>query len=151
MQSADHNFEQPCVGKFVNLRVEDQGNTLYGDLVGVPKWLAEILPTAYPSRSVEAYFGVSTATNRKHEMIVTSVALLGENLPGVSTLDDLEYLFSDEPTDLSALSCLVHRERPQAPSTINVLTARGSAECGSPSASWACACVGSALFGHDQP
>lgn len=98
-QSADHKFEQPCVGKFVNLRVGDEGNTLYGDLMGVPKWLAEILPTAYPNRSVEAFFGVTTSTERKHEMIITSVALLGENLPGVQTLDDLEYLFSDEPSE----------------------------------------------------
>ena len=98
-QSADHKFEQPCVGKFINLRVEDEGNTLYADLVGVPKWLGAILPTAYPNRSVEAFFGVSTNTGKQHDMIITSVALLGENLPGVQTLDDLEYLFSDEPTE----------------------------------------------------
>lgn len=110
-ESADHHFEQPCVGKFINLRVEDDGNTLYGDLVGVPKWLGEktknedgsegpsVLSIAYPSRSVEAFFGVSTNTGKTHEMIITSVALLGENLPGVQTLDDLEILFSDEPTE----------------------------------------------------
>jgi hypothetical protein len=69
------------------------------DLVGVPKWLAEVLPTAYPNRSVEAWFDVSTSTGKQHRMIITSVALLGENLPGVQTLDDLEYLFSDEPTE----------------------------------------------------
>jgi hypothetical protein len=111
VQSADHHFEQPCVGKFINLRVEDEGNTLYGDLVGVPKWLGEktknadgsdgpsVLSIAYPNRSVEAFFGVSTNTGKNHEMIITSVALLGENLPGVQTLDDLEILFSDEPTE----------------------------------------------------
>lgn len=96
--------EQPCVGKFTNLRVEEEGNLLVADLVGVPAWLAKILPTAYPNRSVEAYFEVNTNTGKKHRMIITSVALLGENLPGVQTLDDLEYLFSDEPEDwISAL------------------------------------------------
>lgn len=96
--------EQPCVGKFVNLRVENEGNLLVADLVGVPAWLAEILPIAYPNRSVEAYFEVSTSTGKKHRMVVTSVALLGENLPGVQTLEDLEYLFSDDPDEwISAL------------------------------------------------
>lgn len=98
-ESAGGFEEQPCVGKFTNLRLEQDGNLLVADLVGVPKWLAEILPTAYPSRSVEAYFEVNTSTGKHHKMIVASVALLGENLPGVQTLDDLEYLFSDEPTE----------------------------------------------------
>lgn len=91
--------EQPCVGKFCNMRVEQEGNLLVADLVGVPKWLAAVLPSAYPNRSVEAFFDVTTGTGRQHRMVITSVALLGENLPGVQTLDDLEYLFSDEPTE----------------------------------------------------
>lgn len=87
--------EQPCVGKFTNLRVENEGTALIGDLVGVPAWLAAILPVAYPNRSVEAFFGVTTSTGKKHGMVITSVALLGESLPAVSTLDDLELIFSD--------------------------------------------------------
>lgn len=98
VESAGQFEEQPCVGKFTNLRVGDEGNTLYADLVGVPRWLADILPVAYPSRSVEAWFDVtSMSTQKHHDMIITSVALLGENLPGVQTLDDLELLFSDDP------------------------------------------------------
>lgn len=108
-----NNFEEsngyirsmPCVGKFTNLRVENEGNLLVGDLTGVPKWLAEILPTAYPSRSIEGFFEVSTNTGKTHQLVVASVALLGEELPGVQTLEDLEYLFSDEPEEwISALT-----------------------------------------------
>lgn len=98
-ESAGQFQEQPCVGKFTNLRVEDEGNSLVADLVGVPKWLADILPIAYPNRSVEAFFGVNTSTGKKHDMIVTSVALLGENLPGVQTLEDLEVIFSDDGSE----------------------------------------------------
>lgn len=89
----------PCVGKFTNLRTENENNLLVGDLTGIPKWLAEILPTAYPSRSIEAYFEVSTNTGHTHRMIIPAVAFLGEELPGVQTLEDLEYLFSDQPTE----------------------------------------------------
>jgi hypothetical protein len=97
---------QPCVGKFTNLRVEGDGTALVGDLVGVPQWLAEVLPVAYPNRSVEAYFEVKTSTGKKHPMVITSVALLGEELPAVQTLDDLELLFSEEgsPEWIDALS-----------------------------------------------
>lgn len=97
--SAAGFVEQPCVGKFCNMRVEQDGNLLVADLVGVPRWLAEVLPTAYPNRSVEAFFEVKTGTGKQHRMVITSVALLGENLPGVQSLDDLEYLFSDQPTE----------------------------------------------------
>lgn len=96
VESAGGFEEQPCVGKFTNLRVEQDGTALVADLVGVPKWLAEILPVAYPNRSVEAYFEVRTSTGKKHGMVVTSVALLGENLPAVQTLEDLEMMFSDD-------------------------------------------------------
>lgn len=95
-ESAGGFDSQPCVGKFTNLRLEDEGNALVADLVGVPKWLAEILPIAYPNRSVEAYYDVKTSTGKTHDMIVTSVAVLGTELPAVQTLDDLEILFSEE-------------------------------------------------------
>jgi hypothetical protein len=95
-ESAGGFEEQPCVGKFTNLRVENDGNALVGDLVGVPQWLADILPVAYPNRSVEAFFEVDTPTGKKHQMIIASVALLGENLPAVATLEDLQLLFSEE-------------------------------------------------------
>lgn len=94
-ESAGGFDSQPCVGKFTNLRVEDEGNSLVGDLVGVPAWLAEILPIAYPNRSVEAFHNVTTATGKKHDLVVTSVALLGDELPAVETLEDLELLFTE--------------------------------------------------------
>jgi hypothetical protein len=97
-------------GQVHQLGVGDEGNTLYADLAGVPKWLGaptknpdgsdgpSVLSVAYPNRSVEAWFDVtSLSTQKHHKMIITSVALLGENLPGVQTLDDLQMLFSEDP------------------------------------------------------
>lgn len=56
---------EPALGKAVNLRVEDNGQTLVGDVVGCPTWLAKILSSAYPSRSVEGFQEATTVTDRK--------------------------------------------------------------------------------------
>lgn len=88
--------DQPTIGKVEAMRLSEDGQTLYGDLVGVPKWLADILPTAYPRRSIEANLGVKSATGRKHRMVLTALSLLGTTLPGVATLDDLRHLYTAE-------------------------------------------------------
>lgn len=80
---------EPAFGRVENLEVD--GETLYGDYL-VPPALAAVIDWAYPSRSIEgapgSVFG-PTATGRTHELIITAVALLGVDLPGVSTLPDL--------------------------------------------------------------
>jgi len=97
---ADEGFfgEQPAIGKFTNLALSADGQEITADLVGVPKWLADILPTAYANRSVEVYWdvpsGILGAPN--HAAVMPRVALLGHNLPAVATLDDLKVLFSEE-------------------------------------------------------
>src|SRR4051812_21485156 len=47
---------EPAFGKATNLRLSENGMTVMADYVGVPGWLADILPTAYPSRSIEGYW-----------------------------------------------------------------------------------------------
>jgi hypothetical protein len=80
---------EPAFGRVENLEVE--GETLYGDYL-VPPGLAAVIDWSFPSRSVEAITGSMmgpTATGRTHELVITVVALLGVDLPGVSTLPDL--------------------------------------------------------------
>lgn len=92
---------EPALGKIVNMRVEDEGMTLVGDISGVPTWLAKILASAYPSRSIEGFRDATTATGRNWRLVVTDLALLGVVWPGVSTLEDLQSLFSEEgPEDV---------------------------------------------------
>lgn len=81
---------EPCFGKVLNPRLSEDGQTVIGDYVGVPAWLAEVLPVAYPSRSIEGALNATTATGKKHRLVVDAVSLLGVTLPGVSTLEDLE-------------------------------------------------------------
>jgi hypothetical protein len=101
---------EPALGRVENLRVSDDGQTLIGDYVGVPAWLGEMLPTAYPSRSIEGQIGVTTASGHSHRLVISAVALLGTALPGVATLEDLELLLSEngpapaEPATIAAAS-----------------------------------------------
>lgn len=87
---------EPALGKVSNLRVEDNGQTLVGDIVGTPTWLAKILCSAYPNRSIEGFQEAETVSGHKWGLVITDLALLGVVWPGVSTLADLEALYSEE-------------------------------------------------------
>lgn len=85
---------EPAFGVVKNLRLSNNDQTVVADYVGVPQWLANILPTAYPNRSIEGNWDVETVTGHKWRFVCTDVALLGVIWPGISTLDDLETTFS---------------------------------------------------------
>ncbi|WP_326602358.1 hypothetical protein [Rhodococcus sp. PD04] len=71
----------------------DNGQTLVGDYVGVPQWLAEILATAYPTRSVEGVHDVVAVDGTRYPFVLTACALLGVTDPGISTLADIPAYF----------------------------------------------------------
>lgn len=85
---------QPAFGRFTNLRAENEGMTLVADLVGAPTWLADLLPYAFPSRSVEAVLNASTETGHTHACRIDAVALLGVELPAISTLEDVRAVYA---------------------------------------------------------
>lgn len=86
----DDRFDgEPAIGAVDNLRVTDAGHTLLGDYVGVPAWLADVMASAYPDRSVEAIRDYVDARGTTHRLVLTGVALLGVTAPGISTLRSL--------------------------------------------------------------
>ncbi|MBM4695295.1 hypothetical protein GS434_17285 [Rhodococcus hoagii] len=86
----DPRFDgEPAVGYIDNLRITDGGRTLVGDYVGVPKWLADVLATAYPSRSVEGVHDVEGRDGTKYPFVLTACALLGVTNPGITSIADL--------------------------------------------------------------
>lgn len=89
----------PVLGKFDNLRLSPDHQTLYADAIGVPEWFATIMPYAYPNRSMEGYWGVTTQTGHEHKFVITAVSLLGDEYPAIETLDDLQTMFSAEGPD----------------------------------------------------
>src|SRR4029077_16360763 len=92
-------------GNWGTLRLEQEGQLVVGDYIGVPSWLAEVLPSAYPARSIEAAVGVDTNTGHHWRLVLTDLALLGVVWPGVGTLDDIQALYSENgPDNISVLS-----------------------------------------------
>jgi peptidoglycan hydrolase-like protein with peptidoglycan-binding domain len=86
----DPRFDgEPALGTVVALRASEDGATLLGD-VEIPDWLDDVLPTAFPSRSIESLLGVETADGEKFDMVTTGLALLGVTPPAIQSLADLE-------------------------------------------------------------
>jgi hypothetical protein len=92
---------EPAVGRLANLRLSPDRQTLLADLVGVPQWLDEIMASAYPSRSVEAFEGVTAPDGSMYRLVITGLALLGVSPPAIQSLGDLADLYGTT-NDLSA-------------------------------------------------
>jgi hypothetical protein len=89
---------EPAFGYFDNLRVTENGQELLADFHG-PESVAAAMEWAYPSLSIEGTPpGWESATGRKHDLVITAVALLGVHWPGVTTLDDFHEFLANGPT-----------------------------------------------------
>ena len=86
----------PSFGKADNLRLSENGMIVYGDYVGVPEWLAPYLPFAYPSRSIEGMWNVSSQTGKVWRFVLTSCKVLGVTMPGINQLEDLPLYYGKD-------------------------------------------------------
>lgn len=94
----DPRFDgEPALGWVENLRVE--GDTLLGDVVGIPSKLSETMPTAFRRRSVEIAWGVRTPSGKRYAAALTGLALLGVTPPAVRGLSDVLALYSSGGLD----------------------------------------------------
>jgi hypothetical protein len=106
---------QPAFGSVANLRLDNDGAVLVGDLVEVPDWLAEAMPSAWPTRSCEWVFDIETNRGRRYSAVLTAVAV-GSWLPAVEDLDDLQRLLEEGPAELDlATASAADPERTQMP------------------------------------
>ena len=87
----------PAFGWVENPRLSDDGRTLLGDLVDVPRRLGEVIGKAYKQVSVELRKGVRTPSGKTHPTVLSGLALLGAAAPAVKGLDDLVALYASEP------------------------------------------------------
>jgi hypothetical protein len=92
---------EPALGKVCNMRLTQDGHTIVGDLTGVPIWLANIMSSCFPSRSIEGRFGLKTPTGKHHRLVISGLALLGVSWPGVMTIEDLATLYTEEGPDVT--------------------------------------------------
>ena len=94
---------KPALGTIQNLRVIDSGQTLIGDFYGVPAWLAAILETAYPARSIEGGHWKNDANGKDYAFMLEAVSLLGVVGPGCTSLADLQELFSRDGPNVTVV------------------------------------------------
>lgn len=86
----DPRFDgEPAIGKVTNMRADESGTKLIGDLSDMPGWLGGIAAKAYPQRSVEGSYGFKCQTGHDHPFVLTGLALLGVTAPGVGVLNGL--------------------------------------------------------------
>jgi hypothetical protein len=97
----------PSFGRFTNVRVSEDRQTLLGDLEGVPVWVAEVLPAAYPSRSIRGRHNVE-AGSKTYSTVIDRVDLLGITLPACKSIADLSFLsgewYGEKPPEGVAFS-----------------------------------------------
>ena len=94
----DPRFDgEPAVGYVDNMGVVDAGRMLVGDYAGMPGWLATpdadgqtVLASAWADRSIEGQYDFRCQLGHIHPFVVTAVALLGVESPGVGTLQSLQ-------------------------------------------------------------
>lgn len=94
----------PTIGLVDGLAVTEDGQTLIGDFVGVPAWLADadaqgrsVIASAYPDRSGEFQHDYVCQLGHLHPFVVHAVALLGVVRPGIGTLQSLYDLYTTAP------------------------------------------------------
>jgi hypothetical protein len=110
---------EPALGKVCDMRLTEDGNCIVGDLTGVPVWLANIMSSAFPSRSIEGRFNLKTPTGKKHRLVISGLALLGVSWPGVLTIEDLATLYSEKGPKVK-----ITLAKPDDPVTVTAAAAR---------------------------
>lgn len=105
-----------AVGWASGLRTTNEGRTLLADF-HVPPLLADTMHAHFPSRSVESWTNLRTATGIEHALVIDGIALLGRELPAVETLEDIAELWGMTP------------DREPAPEDAPVLASRHRIVC----------------------
>lgn len=98
----DHDPEwngAPIFGTAQNLRLNNDGGRLIADLVEVPDWLAEAIPSAWPNRSCEWVWDLETEGGKRYSAVLTAVALLGERQHAIKNLADVQRLIEQGPDE----------------------------------------------------
>jgi len=111
----------PAFGAAQNLRLTNAGAKLIGDYIEVPVWLADALPSAYRSRSMECRQRVTTEGGKTYTAVITAIALLGPVIPAIKDLADLERFLIEGPGD-AVLSAAATPEEGRMEITASVAT-----------------------------
>lgn len=92
----------PAVGWVSNMRLSTNDAKLLGDYTGVPAWLIDVMPSAYPQRSIEIQRDFRCQIGHTHPFVITAVSLLGIFPPAVGvirSLNDVQALYTLAASD----------------------------------------------------
>lgn len=87
----------PAFGTVRNLRLDNDGAVLLGDLVEVPEWMADAIPSAWPNRSCEWVWDYTTEGGKRYSAVLTACSLLGTVQHAITDLADVERLVTQGP------------------------------------------------------
>jgi hypothetical protein len=119
----------PAVGHVAAMRVTNSGETLTGDLEGMPPGFASIAAETYPDRSIEGRYGYVCAIGHTHPFVITALSLLGVEEPAVGTLTSLLELYgvaAETPTGAGAFT--VHPSERVMPKQVDASTSTADVE-----------------------
>jgi hypothetical protein len=106
---------EPAVGWISNMRLSANGAKVLGDYTGVPAWLVDVMPSAYPQRSVEIERDKMCQIGHVHPFVITAVSLLGVYPPAVGVLKSLN--------DVQTLYTLAADAGPRSPAARRIAMA----------------------------
>lgn len=91
----------PAVGWIENLKVDEEEEVLYADVMRVPEKLGELIKVGgYRTRSPEIFWDVEYE-GEEYPRVLKAVAFLGSDLPANPTLDDYYKLYGIKPPQVS--------------------------------------------------
>lgn len=107
---------EPAVGWVSNIRLSDNAAKLVGDYTGMPGWLADVIASAYPRRSVEIEHDFVCQIGHTHPFVLTAVSLLGVMPPAVGvikSLNDVQALYTLAAAGKIGLSVALPGDEPR--------------------------------------
>lgn len=90
----------PNFGFGADLRLANSGIELAVDLIGVPKWLATLMPVAYPNKSIEGWSDWTAVSGKHYRFALTAIAMLGVVWPACMMLEEtIPYMYGANKPD----------------------------------------------------
>lgn len=115
---------EPAVGWISNMRLSANKAKILGDYTGVPGWLADVMASAYPRRSIEGWQQYHCQVGHTHPFVISAVSLLGVHPAAVGvikSLNDVQALYTvaaaagqPDPAILSTIETRLARALPAA-------------------------------------
>jgi len=103
----------PAAGYITDLKLSENGESLYANLQDVPKEVKELIDAkAYNRKSAEVILSYEDPNkgNEKFGTVLCGLALLGEEMPEIKTLEDIKKLYYSDETNKVELITLSSKE-----------------------------------------